>query len=109
MALTNDFGLIAFVSTALTCGAATCLAAPPTPKWCSYGFDNTDEPAELIFFRSGPEFRLRGKTLKLEEENLFWMEQVIFGTIDFTSEGGEYHDREIVIYRGRVFWPYEKT
>lgn len=95
------------VSAALICGVATCLAAPPTPKWCSYGFDDTDEPAELVFFRSGPEFRLKGKTLKLAD-NPFWVELMTFATIDYVTEGIEYHDRQIIIYKDRVFWPCEK-
>jgi len=109
MALITEVRRIVLVSAALMCGAAACLAASPTPKFCSYGFGDTDEPAELVFFRSGPEFRLRDKTLKLADGNPFWMEKMTFATIDYVTEGIEYRNREIVIYRDRVFWPCEKT
>lgn len=97
---------LALASVALIYGAATCLAKSPTPKYCSYGFDETGEPAELVFFENGPEFRLRGKTTNLAEGgNPFWVERVIFGKIDFWNEGTEYRDQKIVLYEDRVFWP----
>gem|GEM_PF-5175397 len=89
-------------------GAVTCLAAPPTPKWCSYGFDQGDKPAELVFFRGNPELRLQGKTVRLAEEHGIWEETVTFATISYWTEGIEYRNQRIVIYLDRVFWPCEK-
>src|SRR5688572_8137685 len=73
----------------LSWGGANCLAAPPTPKWCSYGFDQGDKHAELVFFRGDPELRLQDKTVKLAEQHGSWEEAVIFATINFWAEGIE--------------------
>lgn len=99
---------IVLVLVALIWEVASCLARPPTPKWCSYGFDQGEKPAELVFFRSGPELRLRGKTSNLADGNPFWVEQMTFATIDYWTEGIEYRNQQIVIYKSRVFWPCEK-
>jgi hypothetical protein len=99
---------MALASVALFCGVATCLAASPTTKWCSNGFDETGEPAELVFSQSGAELRLKGKTSNLAEGNPFWAEYVTFATIDYSTEGIEYRDQQIVIYKDRVFWPCKK-
>jgi hypothetical protein len=95
---------LALASVALICGAAACDAKSPTPKYCSYGFDETGPPAELVFFEKGPEFRLRGKTTNLADDP-FWVEHITFGKIDYWSEGTDYHDQDIVLYKSRVFWP----
>lgn len=64
-------------------GGANCITAPPTPKYCSYGFDQGNKLAEPVFFSRGPEFRLHGKTSKLADGNPIWVEQVTFATIDY--------------------------
>lgn len=106
---------LALASVALIFGAATCYAKSPTSKYCSDGFGEigeiweTGETAELVFFKNGPEFRLRGKTTNLAEGNPFWSEYMTFGKIDYWTEGTEYRDQEIIIYKDRAFWPCRKN
>ncbi len=100
---------LALASAALICGVATCYAKSPTSKYCSYGFDETDSPAELVFFDNGPEFRLKGKTTNLAEGNPTWVESMTFGKIDYWTEGIEYRDQEVIIYKDRAFWPCRKN
>jgi hypothetical protein len=100
---------LALASVALICGAAVCDAKSPTSKYCSDGFEETGPSAELVFFENGPELRVKGKTINLAEGNPTWVERMTFGKIDYWTEGIEYRDQEIIIYKDRAFWPCRKN
>jgi hypothetical protein len=91
----------------LWCGAASAYAAAPAEKWCSGGYNLTNNQAELVMRPDGPVLRLGDKTENLAAGGAIWEEKLIFATIDYAQEGVEYKDQKIVIYQDRVFWPCE--